>query len=309
MDARSSRVTFEDFEPVWELTQEKDCDTLILYLPGFRKEQIRVQLIKARLLRVSGERPLDNNKWGRFSKDFSFPSNCDTTKVAAKFDNGMLYVRQPKIITQEEQQETEKPAAREEKPAREAPRPAAPMADSQAMEEKQPRDQTPKLPTPSQEPQANGKELENANSASQSSPVKQKQKQSNVKGVKTVPSDTNGKTDAPADADNLSQKALEGLKASADWLAETAKAMSTVGEKQENVSDTINNAAVMEEAEQNLSGGIRSTREYYKQVVNGLLVELRNRRRQVNLIAIVLLALLFGHYVKNYIGSSKESEN
>lgn len=67
---------------------------------GFRKEQLRVQLTSTRTLRISGERPLGDQKYGRFQKEFSVPSNVEATEINAQFEQGKLRVRLPKVIAQ-----------------------------------------------------------------------------------------------------------------------------------------------------------------------------------------------------------------
>ncbi|KAJ8439367.1 hypothetical protein Cgig2_022504 [Carnegiea gigantea] len=89
----------EDFDPPSDWISEEACDTLLLYLPGFRKEQLRVQLTPSRILKITGERPIGENKWRRFQKQVPVPSNCDTREISAQFEGGILYIRQPKIIT------------------------------------------------------------------------------------------------------------------------------------------------------------------------------------------------------------------
>nr|XP_009628084.1 uncharacterized protein LOC104118527 [Nicotiana tomentosiformis] len=42
---------------------------------------------------------LDHNKWQRFHKDFPAVENCDKSNISAKFENGVLHVKQPKLIT------------------------------------------------------------------------------------------------------------------------------------------------------------------------------------------------------------------
>ncbi|KAF5447411.1 hypothetical protein F2P56_032965 [Juglans regia] len=91
---------YEDFEPQMEWTKEEDCDTLILLLPGFRKEQLKVQLTSNLTLRISGERPLGDQKYRRFKKEISVPLNTETTEITAEFEKGTLYVRHPKAISQ-----------------------------------------------------------------------------------------------------------------------------------------------------------------------------------------------------------------
>ncbi|KAG1333924.1 putative inactive protein RESTRICTED TEV MOVEMENT 2 [Cocos nucifera] len=65
-----------------------------------KKEQIRVQLDNFGNLRISGERPLADNKWSRFHKMFQVPEDCNVAEIQAKFENGSLYVKLPKLITE-----------------------------------------------------------------------------------------------------------------------------------------------------------------------------------------------------------------
>ncbi|MCE3216164.1 hypothetical protein HAX54_005184 [Datura stramonium] len=90
---------YEDFVPSSKLVQEEQCDTLHINLPGFKKEQLRVLLTITGTLKISGQRPIGKNKWQRFQKEFPVAENCDKGKISAKFENGVLHVKQPKLIT------------------------------------------------------------------------------------------------------------------------------------------------------------------------------------------------------------------
>nr|XP_043622677.1 inactive protein RESTRICTED TEV MOVEMENT 2-like [Erigeron canadensis] len=90
---------YQDFEPSMEWVPEDDSDTLLVYLPSFAKEQLRVQM-RARNLIISGERKLqqqNNNTWSRFRVEFPVSVNCDLNKISAKFEGNILFVRQPKL--------------------------------------------------------------------------------------------------------------------------------------------------------------------------------------------------------------------
>ncbi|CAI0397404.1 unnamed protein product [Linum tenue] len=129
----ASQRSYEDFEPTTEWKREPSADTLLVYLPGFRKEQMKVQVTSSRQLRIMGERPMgnnNNNKWSRFKKEIPIGSNYDTNEINARFDKGILYVKHPKLITQQPQ-----PAAGvnnqplpSQKPPQ--PRPAAPVVEA-----------------------------------------------------------------------------------------------------------------------------------------------------------------------------------
>ncbi|XP_073149561.1 uncharacterized protein [Henckelia pumila] len=112
-DAAAQKNTFE---PSSDVIQEQDCDTLLIYLPGFRREQLRVQLAKSGTVRVSGTRPIGDNKLSIFQKDYHVSPNCDTTNISAKFEGGILYIRQPKLIVPAEK-EAEKSPVLETQPA------------------------------------------------------------------------------------------------------------------------------------------------------------------------------------------------
>ncbi|KAM0001659.1 putative alpha crystallin/Hsp20 domain, HSP20-like chaperone [Helianthus debilis subsp. tardiflorus] len=87
-----------EFEPSIEWVNEDDCDTLLLYLPGFAKEQLKVQL-RSRTLILSGQRKVNDNTWTRFRKEFPLAENCDISKISAKFEGNILNIRLPKTRT------------------------------------------------------------------------------------------------------------------------------------------------------------------------------------------------------------------
>ncbi|MCD7459005.1 hypothetical protein HAX54_039801 [Datura stramonium] len=159
MDSKGAAPTqvYEDFVPTTELVQEQDCDTLLLDLTGFKKEQVRVQLTRTGILKISGQRLADGqNKWLRFQKDFPVSENCDKTKISAKFENGILYVKQPKLITSSEKKDQELPTPNAQQPKK-------PAEESQPQKKDEEQTKGEKTPTPTQElpkKQANADKLE-----------------------------------------------------------------------------------------------------------------------------------------------------
>ncbi|KAL7202893.1 hypothetical protein ACSBR1_034365 [Camellia fascicularis] len=91
-------MDFEYEEPQTETAQEGDCDILLVYLPGFEKGQLKLQLTKTRTLLVTGERA-GGKKGIRVKKEYPIATNSDTNRITAAFNNGILYIRQPKLIT------------------------------------------------------------------------------------------------------------------------------------------------------------------------------------------------------------------
>ncbi|OIT38614.1 PREDICTED: protein RESTRICTED TEV MOVEMENT 2-like [Nicotiana attenuata] len=158
MDSKGAAAAqvYEDFVPTTELVQEQDSDTLLLNLTGFKKEQVRVQLTKSGILKISGQRPVGQNKWLRFQKDFPVSENCDKTKISAKFENGILYVKQPKLITSAEKKDKELPTPDTQQPKK--------PADHEQQAQKK------------DEEQAKSQELANADNAPAKEPEKEEPK-------------------------------------------------------------------------------------------------------------------------------------
>ncbi|XP_042490269.1 inactive protein RESTRICTED TEV MOVEMENT 2-like [Macadamia integrifolia] len=100
MARASSTRSYEDFQPSSNLLREEEGDTFVVDLPGFRRDQLRVQIESHGNLMVSGERPIANNRWSRFRKDCLIPKNCNENEIKANFVDGVLYIKMPKSITQ-----------------------------------------------------------------------------------------------------------------------------------------------------------------------------------------------------------------
>ncbi|KAH9331709.1 hypothetical protein KI387_003817 [Taxus chinensis] len=104
-------VSTHAVDPPFELVQTGDSYILVVYVPGFRKEDIKVEITdNAQSLKISGEkvlRELIGMRWtwhrlersvGRgFSRTFRNPHNVNTNAITAKFHDHILYVVMPKI--------------------------------------------------------------------------------------------------------------------------------------------------------------------------------------------------------------------
>ncbi|XP_057535026.1 inactive protein RESTRICTED TEV MOVEMENT 2-like [Amaranthus tricolor] len=134
----NSQPSYEEFTPISDFISEKECDSLLIYLPGFTKDQLKVQLTTSGILRVTGERPIGDNKRKRFRMEFPVSSNINTKEMTAKFEGGKLYIRQPKLITPAatEQQQEEKPAMEAPKPQQQELQPASQPQQDVHSEEK-----------------------------------------------------------------------------------------------------------------------------------------------------------------------------
>ncbi|XP_065865811.1 inactive protein RESTRICTED TEV MOVEMENT 2-like [Euphorbia lathyris] len=137
MDSRQKERTFEDFDPTIEWEKDATADILKIYLPGFRKEQLKVQVTTTRLLRISGERELGDNKGIKFRKEIPISSNYDTNDITAKFERGILFIKHPKSIIPDRKPQPPLPQAAT--PLKDAPKPPKPP---------QPKPQPPPPPPP-----------------------------------------------------------------------------------------------------------------------------------------------------------------
>ncbi|KAM3290340.1 protein RESTRICTED TEV MOVEMENT 2 [Capsicum chacoense] len=91
----AARPVYEDFRPVSERHQEEEAEKLLIFLPGFKKESIRVSTEGKNTVRVRGERFIGGNKWQRFQEDFQAPDDCNMRGIHAKFENGLLIITMP----------------------------------------------------------------------------------------------------------------------------------------------------------------------------------------------------------------------
>ncbi|XP_028799867.1 inactive protein RESTRICTED TEV MOVEMENT 2-like [Neltuma alba] len=98
MDPKSQSAAnrvYEDFEPDFQWERDERTATLIVQLPGFRRDQLKVQITSTPVVKIIGERQISDNKWRRITKEFSIsiPSDCDTNDITAKFERGKLFVK------------------------------------------------------------------------------------------------------------------------------------------------------------------------------------------------------------------------
>ncbi|KAG4962100.1 hypothetical protein AAZX31_14G042800 [Glycine max] len=161
--AAAAEPVNEDFLPPSDWDRQNDSDTLILMLPGFRKEQMKVQVTSNRMLRVSGGRKISDNKLRQFRKEEPLSDYHDTKGITAKFEAGMLYVRIPKVFkpqppptttTKPTQQEPSKPQTTTTPTQQEPPKPPTQQEPSkpQPTTTPPPTQQEPPKPPTQQEP-------------------------------------------------------------------------------------------------------------------------------------------------------------
>ncbi|XP_042501268.1 protein RESTRICTED TEV MOVEMENT 2-like [Macadamia integrifolia] len=120
----------EDFHPIADWTHDSSSHVLLVELPGFKKENLKVEVNNNGRLAISGERQLTQNKYKRFKQIYSLPIDSDIDKISSKFGVGILFVIIPK----------------KENVIKEEPEEELPIADGIAEEQKQDTSRTEEKP-------------------------------------------------------------------------------------------------------------------------------------------------------------------
>ncbi|XP_076947606.1 uncharacterized protein LOC143619601 [Bidens hawaiensis] len=100
-DNQSSRLVFEEFVPPSDWTEDSTCHYLLVDLPGFRKQELKLQVDKGTHILVSGVRQATENRYKRFEQSFELPKDANTEKITGKFDGEILYISVPKKVEQQ----------------------------------------------------------------------------------------------------------------------------------------------------------------------------------------------------------------
>ena len=94
------------FVPKVDIIENENSYELHVAAPGVSKDDFNIEL-KDNFITVSGERKISNEKkdknyhsietnYGAFSRSFSLPENVDSSKIDAKYNNGILELTIPK---------------------------------------------------------------------------------------------------------------------------------------------------------------------------------------------------------------------
>ncbi|KAB1226903.1 Protein RESTRICTED TEV MOVEMENT 2 [Morella rubra] len=331
---------YENFDPQTEWQPEEGFDTLIVLLADFRKEQIRVQITAARKLRIMGERPLGNNKWRRFHKEFPIAPNVDPDQIVAKYEGGVLYVKCPKVITQAP--ESRKSPTEVSKPQQKPRLSEPPQAAQKIADQEQVAQEVPSKANGDKQTIGKTAAPANAYNAAQKTPKSGEKEagETSEKSSAAAPainviqkppekekelSSTEGKSHPVADAkmalqktpdqkekepisdaNNVSAQKIASDKERSELLEKKQKPWSSTGDKKhESPGGSVNEAAQMDKG--SASGSVKSRLEGYKEVVGGLTREMRKAKKVTNLIVAALLVLVLGLYIKNAFKSIGQS--
>ena len=103
---RDEEMSMGAWIPPVDIAEDKDRIVLTAELPGFREDQVRIQM-EGGVLTIRGERKFEDEKngrnfhrversYGQFVRSFTLPNNVDRENVQAKFRDGLLEIEIPK---------------------------------------------------------------------------------------------------------------------------------------------------------------------------------------------------------------------
>ncbi|XP_076949947.1 inactive protein RESTRICTED TEV MOVEMENT 2-like [Bidens hawaiensis] len=93
-----SSLSYDEFEPMCTWQREDGQDILVIHLPEFKKEQLRIQISNSGILKITGENALEGRKKSRFVKEVKVTKDYDSSNIHAKFSQGRLRITLPKKV-------------------------------------------------------------------------------------------------------------------------------------------------------------------------------------------------------------------
>ncbi|HEY6146284.1 MAG TPA: Hsp20/alpha crystallin family protein [Thermoanaerobaculia bacterium] len=104
---REEEMSLGAWIPPVDIHEDKEKLVLTAELPGFKQDQIEIQL-EGGVLTIRGERRFEDEKtngknyhrversYGQFVRSFTLPNNVDRDNVRARFSDGLLHIEIPK---------------------------------------------------------------------------------------------------------------------------------------------------------------------------------------------------------------------
>lgn len=91
-----------------ECTQTPTAHIFKLNFPGFKREEVTIDLNDGGVLKIAGEKRVEkedrSDRWhhmerssGRFMTSFVLPQNCNPYEMEAAMENGLLTIKVPKL--------------------------------------------------------------------------------------------------------------------------------------------------------------------------------------------------------------------
>lgn len=103
---RDEEMSLGTWLPPVDIAEDGDRIVLTAELPGFKEDQIEIQM-EGGVLTMRGERKFEDEKegrsfhrversYGQFVRSFTLPNNVDRDNIKASFQNGVLEIALPK---------------------------------------------------------------------------------------------------------------------------------------------------------------------------------------------------------------------
>ncbi|EEF47954.1 small heat-shock protein, putative [Ricinus communis] len=297
---RSAAIQYEDFQPKIEWKEEEGAILLLLHLPDYKKEQLKITYVNTtRVITILGERPITDNKWSRLDKSFSVPLNCHVNKIQAKFQNGILTITMPKItITQPSSPSKPAPASSvQDRDEKKGTPQVPPEAKAEQKAQKGTEETGPK------QNQTDGKKMEAALNPKE--PLNDTVKQKDEKGDDQK---SNGKKEMSGKEDN-SKKRKESMLAESEDTNKKRKEAAAGGTIRSGVENQKEDK--FDGASEELFGEkMKNVAAAAKEKVKGLAMELSQERQALaNIGVAVLVIAALGAYISYRYGPSGNSKD
>ncbi len=104
---RGEEMSLGAWIPPVDIEEDKEKLVLTAELPGFKEDQIQIQM-EGGVLTLRGERKFEEERknsknfhrveraYGQFVRSFTLPNNVDRENVQARFSDGLLQIEMPK---------------------------------------------------------------------------------------------------------------------------------------------------------------------------------------------------------------------
>nr|GMC72113.1 inactive protein RESTRICTED TEV MOVEMENT 2-like [Ipomoea batatas] len=96
---RPSNVIYEEIVPDFEWIEDPTNHWLGLEVPGFRREEVKLEVNTYGLIKIGGERKMSEIKYIWFEQTFQAPQNSKPEDCRVGLEEGIFYVQIPKKAT------------------------------------------------------------------------------------------------------------------------------------------------------------------------------------------------------------------
>ena len=86
---------YANWDPMTHFAEQEDHFTLSLDIPGIKKNELKLE-VTGQTLNISGESQREKITRS-FKRSFTLPETVDASKIEAKFEDGVLDLRLPKM--------------------------------------------------------------------------------------------------------------------------------------------------------------------------------------------------------------------